>query len=87
MQLNKAMKNLDGETIKELEALSAEELKQRIVQANQSMDQAERELEENPEYQNLKESLKAVTAGLKELRKRQNSVITVALHSLEAAGK
>lgn len=87
MKYEKALKNLDVETVKEIEALNGEALKQRIVQANQAMEQAERELEENPNYQELKESLKAVTAGMKEVRKRQNSVICVSLANLESKGQ
>ena len=82
MKLKVAIKNLDVDTVKELEAASSDDLKQRIVSASQAIEQAERELEENEQYQELKEQLKAVTAGLKELKKRQNSIITVAVNHL-----
>lgn len=87
MKLEKALKNLDPETVKEIESLDVDGLKQRVVQGSQAMDQAENELEANPDYQELKESLKAVTAGLKELKKRQNSVICLALHVLQSKGQ
>lgn len=87
MKIEKALKNLDQETVNELGALDAEGLKQKIVQSSQSVDQAEKELEANPDYINLKESLKAVTAGLKEVKKRQNSIITVCLANLEDKGQ
>lgn len=86
MKLEKALKNLDKDTVVELEAMDAEALKQRVLQANQAMDQVERELEANPEYQDLKESLKAITLGKKEVFKRQNSIIAVCLATIEGQG-
>ncbi len=86
-RLERAYKNLDAETISTIEAMDVAGLKQRIVEAEQGMAQAERELDENPQYQELKESLKAVTAGMKEVKKRQNSVITVALSVIESKGQ
>lgn len=87
MKYEKALKNLDVETVKELEALSKDELDQRVVAANQAMKQVADELEANEEYQNLKESVKAMSAGVKEVNKRQNSVITVCLQLLESKGQ
>jgi hypothetical protein len=86
MKLEKAYKNLDVETVKELEALDEQALKKRVVEANQAMQQVANELEANEEYQELKESLKAMSAGKREVNKRQNSVITVCLHMLESKG-
>lgn len=82
MKISKALKNLDVDTVKELEAASEEALRERIVSANQAIEQAERELEENERYQEIKEQKKAAEAGLKELRKRQNSIIAVAVNHL-----
>lgn len=87
MKFEKALKNLDVETVKELEALDEQELKKRIVDANQSMQQVADELEANEEYQELKESIKAMTAGVKEVNKRQNSIITVCLAQLSSKGQ
>mgnify|MGYP000008067018 CR=1 FL=1 len=87
MKITRALKNLDAETVKELEAMDVASLDTRIVEANRAMQQMQDELDENPEYQELKESLKAVTAGLKEVKKRQNSIICIALHMKSEKGK
>jgi hypothetical protein len=87
MKLSKAIKNLEPETVAELEAMSREDLEQRIVQANQSMQQVEQELEAKEEYQELKEAVKAMEAGKKEVHKRQNSIITVCVSLLDTKSK
>jgi hypothetical protein len=87
MKLERAMKNLDVETVKEIEALDSAALKKRVVEANQAMKQVADELEANEEYQELKESVKAMEAGKKEVNKRQNSIITVCLNVLESKGE
>jgi len=80
-KLDKAYKNLGEDTVSELTAMDVPALKKRIVEAASAMEQVANELEANPEYQELKESLKAVTEGKCEVFKRQKSLITVA-HSL-----
>ncbi len=85
-RVTKAMDLLGNDTLKELEALSKEGLDKRIVDAEKAMREAADELEKNPEYENLRESLKALTAGKRELDKRQKAVILVALHLMEMKG-
>lgn len=84
MKLSKAVKNLDTETVSDLQSLSQEDLKKRIVEANQAMQEVSEELDNNQEYQNLVESKKAMEAGKKEVFKRQNSIITVAVSLLNS---
>lgn len=86
-KLEKIEKALGTETIQELNNLSVEELKTKIVSANSAIKQALDELEANPNYQELKESLKALSAGLKDVKKRQNSIIQYSLHLTEEKGK
>lgn len=76
---DKAAKSLGPDTVTEIEALDTDGLRKRIVEANDSMRKADDELEANVEYQSLRESVKAVTAGRSEVFKRQKAVITVAL--------
>lgn len=72
-----------GETIKELESKSVDELKQEIILSNYSIKDAIDELEANPKYLELKENLKAITEGLREVKKRQNAIIQYSLHLIE----
>jgi len=85
-KLNKIVKAL-GETAKELETLGEVALKEKIAHAASSIKQAEEELEANPSYQEIKENLKALTEGMKEVRKRQSAIIHYCLHILEGAGR
>jgi hypothetical protein len=83
--IDKICKILGDETTIEMGALSDEDIKQRIIAANSAMKQVRDELEANPKYQDIKEDLKALTAGKKEVDKRQKAVIAYALHLLEAS--
>ena len=86
-RLEKLEKILGLETVKELEALTVRsDLEDKIVVANQSMQLAEDELEANPKYQELKESLKALNAGKREVDKRQRAIIKFCLHLIESRG-
>ena len=87
MKLEKAMKNLDVETVKELEAMTVEALGNRIVEANKAMQDMVDELDANEDYQDLLESKKAMEQGKKDVNKRQNSIICVALHMKSEKGK
>lgn len=86
-KLEKIEKALGQETINELVAKTADDLKTAIVGANQAIKQAQEELEANPAYQELKENLKALSAGLKDAKKRQNAIIQYSLHLTEKKGK
>lgn len=81
-KLTKAVESLGTETIKEMEAMGPEDLKRRIVEANEAMRDAADGLENNSQYDRLKEDLKALSQGKREVDKRQKAVILVALSLL-----
>lgn len=86
-KLEKIEKALGSEFIQELNAKSTEELKNTIVAANQAIKQTIEELEANPVYLELREQLKALSSGLKDVKKRQNSIIQYSLHLTSERGK
>lgn len=86
-KLEKIENTLGQDTVTELAAKSVEDLKTTIVSASQAIKQAQEELEANPAYQELKESLKALSAGLKDIKKRQNAIIQYSLHLTEEKDK
>lgn len=87
MSLDKILKALNSEVVEELNGLSEEDLRKRIVQAEQAIKLAKTELEENPKYRELKESLKALRGGFTDLKKYQNAQIQYCLLRLEEQGK
>ena len=86
-KISKIEKVLGTEKIQVLNASHSDELEGFIVKSNSSIKQAEEELEANPKFQELKESLKVLSSGLREVKQFQNSVIQFALHLLEERGK
>ncbi len=82
-RLTKAIESLGVETMKELEAMSKEDLSKRVIQAEQAMREAVDELEKNPKFQDLKESLRDLTAGKRGVDKRQQAIILVSLSLME----
>lgn len=85
-EFEKLEKALGKETMSELEALDNSSLEQRVVAANQAMKQVAEELQANPKFQELKESLKALSAGKRDVNKRQNAVIKYCLQLLTDKG-
>jgi len=81
-KLEKAYNNLDLDTVKELESLDSFGLKNKIAQANEAMRSISEELESNPKYAALREDLKSLSMGKRDVDKRQKSVILVALNLL-----
>lgn len=81
-KLTKAFETLGTDTIKEMEAMSPETLKKRIVEASEAMADAADKLEANSNYQRLRDDLKALSQGKRDLDKRQKAVILVALSLL-----
>lgn len=69
-----------------LEGASPESLGVTIAHSCAAMKEAEDQLEANPKYQELKESLKACSAGLREVKAFQNAKIQYALHLSEERG-
>jgi xanthine dehydrogenase molybdopterin-binding subunit B len=82
-KLEKIVKTLGSDTIEELNAVYPNELPNKIVAAESAIKQAIEELEASSSYQRLKEDLKALSQGLREVKKRQNAIIQYALHRLE----
>lgn len=82
-KLQKIEKLLGLDTINELNANSSEALKNSVIVAEQAINQAVNELEANPAFQELKENLKALSQGLREVKARQNAIIQYCLHRLE----
>ena len=78
MNVDKAVKTVGAETYKEMEAMSSEQLKERIVGACEAMRHVAAELDANEAYQEIKENKKALEAGKNEVNKRQRAVIAVA---------
>lgn len=81
-KLEKIEKILGRDTVEEMNSLDHVAVKEKIVSANSAIKQAIDELEANPEYQHIKEQLKAVSEGMKEVKKRQNAVIQYGLYLL-----
>lgn len=86
-KLSKIEKALGKDKISSLEALNVEELMGIIVSAESAMKEAIDLLEANPKYQELKESLKALSSSVGELKRYQKTVIEYSLHLLEEKGK
>lgn len=87
MKLEKLIQKLGIDTANEMVQLDKEGIKSRIVIAEQAMKQAQDELESNPKYQELKENLKALTLGKKEVNARQRAIIAYSLHLLAEKGE
>lgn len=86
-KLEKLEKILGVDTVNDLKSAPKEDLDVSIIKSSQSIKEAIEELEANPEFQRLKESLKAISEGLREVKKRQNAIIQYSLHLLEETGK
>jgi uncharacterized small protein (DUF1192 family) len=70
----------DGEEVlRELESMDLTELNKRIAQANQAISDTKSELDQNDEYSRAKETSKLLSSGFREVKKRQNAIISVAI--------
>jgi uncharacterized small protein (DUF1192 family) len=70
----------DGEEVlRELESMDLTELNKRIAQANQAISDTKTELDQNDEYSRAKETSKLLSSGFREVKKRQNAIISVAV--------
>lgn len=85
-KLSKIEKILGAEIMGVMESASVEGLKDFIVKAEFSIKEAISERDANPKYQEIKESLKALSSGLSEVKKHQNAAIQYALSLLEDKG-
>lgn len=77
----------DGEdVVRELEAMEVADLNKRIAQANQAISDTKAELDDNEAYIEVKENAKAMSAGFREVKKRQNAIIAVAVQLRKERG-
>lgn len=83
----KLEKILGKEKIQELEAVTSSELKNTIVNSECTMKSAQDELDANEKYQELLVAKEALSAGLSEVKKRQNAVIQYCAHLLEESAE
>lgn len=85
-KLDKLTKTLGRCIIEDLNTQPSDILKNTVVGAEYSMKAAKDELESNPRYAAIKEQLADLSAGLKEVNKRQRAIIQYALHLMEEKG-
>ena len=86
-KLAKIEKALGKEGMADIESQAVDVLKNTVVAAEHAIMEAQRELEANPAYVELKESLKALSEGLRDVKKRQRAIIEYALSILEEKGQ
>jgi hypothetical protein len=86
-KLARIEKMLGKEQIEELTARGIEGLEAGIAASAGAIKESEDELEANPKFQELKESLKACSMALREVKAYQNAKIQFSLHLLEEKGK
>lgn len=78
----------DGEEVlKELEAMATPELNKRIAQANQAISETKEELEANPKYIEVKNDVKLLSSGFREVKARQNAIIAIAVKLRQEKGE
>lgn len=82
MKLDKIIKKLDKDTVAALDNYVPNELYLKIAAAEQIMLTAQEELDSNPKYEELRENLKALTSGKREINSRQRAIIGYCLHLL-----
>lgn len=71
------------DTVHEFADLAIDQVKNKIVTAERAIKKATDELNANEHYLELKESTKAMSASLRDVKKRQNAIIQYALVLLE----
>ena len=70
----------DGqEVLQDLEAMDLADLNKRIAQANQAISETKAELDDNEDYEKAKNDVKLLSSGFREVKKRQNAIIAVAV--------
>jgi hypothetical protein len=78
---------LGVDTCREMEAMDVDALEQIVIEAHNSIKTAKDELEKNEKYQEVKRDMKALTGGMRDVKKRQTAKIEYALKLREAKGK
>jgi len=87
-KFEKIEKTLGKEMLQELEALASRaSLEAKIAEAEGAVKRTVDELEANEEYQARRQGLLDMSAGLKDVKKRQKAITEYCLHLLEEAGQ
>ena len=87
MNLKTVLKNLPTGWAEEAEAMSEDQLRDAIVEAENNARVAREEMVENPGYKAAKEAFDEVKGPLKDAIKAQKAKTLYALHLLEERGK
>lgn len=87
MKFEKIVKLLSEDVIAEINALGQGELEKLIVGSEQAIAEARESLDGNEQYQELREQVKAVSAGFRETRAYHTAKIQYALIRLMDQGK
>jgi hypothetical protein len=82
-KLTKMEKILGKDKMSSLENGQIDELQVTISKAAGAIKEAKDQLEANPKYQELKESLKAISAAMREVKQFQGAVIEYSLSLIE----
>jgi uncharacterized small protein (DUF1192 family) len=78
----------DGEDVlRELEAMDVVGLNKRIAQANQAIAETKAELDANEKYTEVKNQVKAMSSGFREVKGRQNAIIAVSVKLRQEKGE
>lgn len=78
----------DGDSVvAELEAMDSADLNKRVAQANQAISDTLLELNANEDYMQAKDDVKLLSSGLREVKKRQNAIIAVAIKLRKEKGE
>lgn len=86
-KLQKIEKILGKDKMADLESEHVNELQISISNAAAAIKETQDQLEVNPKYQELKENLKAISAGFKDVKRFQNAVIQYSLSLIEDKGE
>lgn len=84
LKLQKAAGGAD--MMQELEAMDSDALKLRIVQARESIMQADEEIKANPKYQQAQLAISSLQTANTALKRRQNAITDLCLHLLDERG-
>jgi len=82
-KLDKIQKILNKDRLSEIDSLDEQHLRFELARAAGAIKAAKDELQANPKYQQLKEDIKHLSEGMKEISKFQGAIIEYVLHLLE----
>lgn len=82
-KLEKILKIVGPEMINSIDASTIGAVKEKIVTLELQIKAAQEELEESSSYQRLKEDMKAISAGMKEVKAKYSAIVQYCLHVLE----